>query len=50
MLTQFEGLIMGMPEALGLMVFGFGLIAGAAILRTMLAKRDAIRAEEPIRK
>lgn len=40
------GLLLEIPESAGLLAFGVGLTASAAILRSLLGRGDADRTEE----
>ena len=46
----FETLMVSIPESVGLLVFGLGLVLIAVLIRSMLAKHEAVDSHERPRK
>ena len=49
-IAVFQPLLLGMPESLGLLLFGIGLITMAMLLRWILGDSDEKKADENLGK
>ncbi len=49
-IAVFQPLLLGMPESLGLLLFGIGLITMAMLLRWILGDSDEEKADENLGK
>ena len=49
-LAAFRTLLVGIPESVGLLVFGIGLVATAVLIRRMLGRADEVKTEQKIGK
>ena len=49
-LATIKTLLVGIPESIGLLAFGIGLVAAAIVIRRLLGRGDAEKTEEKLRK